>query len=159
MGARKPTAPGRIQKRDQQAQALEMKAQGMSTPQIADALGVHRVTAWGWIKEALAETVAAVHEHAGTYRAVQHERIEAAIGAIMPEVLQGNLGAVDRLVKLLARESSLMGLDLREPDTTEQHLHIHSTPEVMEYDREIADLLRKRAMLSRGEVIEGEVAE
>ncbi|MFN8124707.1 MAG: helix-turn-helix domain-containing protein [Thermoleophilia bacterium] len=159
MGREKPTSARRLTKRDHQARALELKAGGMSTPDIAHTLGVHRGTVWTWIREGLAETVAAVHENAGTYRAIQHERIEAAIGAVMPEVLQGNLGAVDRLVKLLARESSLMGLDLREPDTTEQHLHIHSTPEVMEYDREIADLLRKRAMLSRGEVIEGEVAE
>jgi post-segregation antitoxin (ccd killing protein) len=149
MGAKKPTSPARVERRLRQARALELKAAGWSTPAIAKELSIDRATAWKYVRDGLAETVADIHGDAGTYRAIQHERIEAAIGAVMPQVLDGNLGAVDRLVKLLAREGALMGLDLRAPDQVEQHLHVHANPVAADADSDIIVRLREWAVRNR----------
>jgi hypothetical protein len=45
------------------------------------------------------------------YRDLQLARCERVIRSIWSMVLAGNLGAVDRVVKVLAREAKLLGLD------------------------------------------------
>lgn len=45
------------------------------------------------------------------YRQVQIERLQAAYAAIWPNVIRGNIGAVNALVKLMEREAKLIGLD------------------------------------------------
>ena len=142
MGREKPTSARRLTKRDHQARALELKAGGMSTPDIANTLGVHRGTVWTWIREGLAETVAAVHENAGTYRAIQAGQIEELIAAYLPAAVQGDYAAADRVLKAWARQATLLGLDLREPDPVSQHLHVNVSPVAGDASRDLMDQFR-----------------
>lgn len=49
--------------------------------------------------------------HVEEYRIVQQERIAAAISAIWLNVLDGRIDAINTLIRLLERESRLLGLD------------------------------------------------
>ena len=49
--------------------------------------------------------------HVEEYRVVQQERISTAISAVWERVLEGRIDAINVLIKLMERESRLLGLD------------------------------------------------
>ena len=74
-----------------------------------------RRTSW-WCVGALEATKHDISQKTDDLRAVWAERIEALAQAILPQALDGDLAAHDRLIKLADRFARLTGLDLRAPD-------------------------------------------
>ncbi len=91
------------------AKALQYHTAGMDYTAIAATMKCSRSTAHRWVTKGiriyLAESGA---EQAGATMQLQ---LLAAIRAIWPKVLQGDLGAVDRLVRLQTRWAALTGAD------------------------------------------------
>jgi hypothetical protein len=84
---------------------------GLNYRDIAEVLGVSlntiardaKVIFERWKKE----TVSSRAEHV----AVENHRLDRALNAIWPLVLQGNLPAIDRFIRLSERRAALLGLD------------------------------------------------
>jgi DNA-binding CsgD family transcriptional regulator len=113
-----PTAASRVRHADRKAQALAMRIEGASSPEIARALNVSRQTAWRLISGALAERKAEIAERTEELRAIEHERYEQYIEKLRPMALAGDLGAHRALLRWHERLAKLLNLDLREDDVS-----------------------------------------
>jgi hypothetical protein len=63
------------------------------------------------IKTMLAQREAESGADVTEYRRIHLERIDRALFRIWPKVAQGDLDAIDRMLRLLEREARLLGLD------------------------------------------------
>lgn len=92
--------------------ALELRTAGATYDAIAQALQYgDRSTAAKAVQRALDRDYARTEGLRDEYRMLHLGRIERAIRGIWSKVVHGDLGAIDRLVRLLERESRLLGLD------------------------------------------------
>lgn len=122
------------QKRDR---ALSLRLTGATYQAIADAMGVNKSTVKRWIDAAIDGVD---KENAKQLVALENERLNRAMRAIWPKVIDGQLGAVDRLVKLSERRARLNGLD------APQKVDL-GVPEVdlAQVAKEIEDMARREA--------------
>lgn len=122
------------QKRDR---ALSLRLTGATYQAIADAMGVNKSTVKRWIDTAIDGVD---KENAKQLIALENERLNRAMRAIWPKVIDGQLGAVDRLVKLSERRARLNGLD------APQKVDL-GVPEVdlAQVAKEIEDMARREA--------------
>ena len=90
-----------------------MRLQGMTFQAIGDALGFTQQAAQKAITRSLEITKAEIAEKADELRAIEAERLEKITAVLWPKVLEGNLPAIDRVLR--ARESfrRLTGLDVQ----------------------------------------------
>lgn len=116
--ARTPTRPRRLVARERDRQALELRIQGLTFAAIGANLGVTWQAAQQAVKRSLNATKAAIAENADELRAIEAERLEKITEILWPRVLEGDLRAIDRVLR--ARESfrRLTGLDVT-PDPAE----------------------------------------
>jgi DNA-binding CsgD family transcriptional regulator len=139
-----PTSPSRVRHAERVAQALAMRIEGASTPQIAAALGISRSGAWRLLDGALAKLSAEIRDETEQLRAIQHARLERAVADVTPKAEAGDMSAYRVLVRLLEAEARLLGLNLEQPPAGEMVASIeilYSTPS------------------QRGEVVDGEFTE
>lgn len=87
---------------------LELRLAGGSLEHIGQAVGLHKSNVSRRIKAALADIPAAEAE---TLRTLENERLDAMQVAIWRQVREGDLGAVDRAIRISERRSRLNGLD------------------------------------------------
>lgn len=99
------------------AKVWALRLQGHAVRAIAQQLGCGVATAMRAINSTLDELQAARHEAAREAIALGLERLDSALVAVTPLVQQGDLEAVDRLVKIEARRAKMLGVDA--PDRTE----------------------------------------
>ncbi|KRV48793.1 hypothetical protein AQ490_23265 [Wenjunlia vitaminophila] len=94
-----------------EADAVELRRQGKTYQQIADALGVSRRTAWRRVQAALAararETVADRDALIGEHLAY----IETVLEGLLPKAAKGDARAAEVVLKALERHAKLLGLD------------------------------------------------
>lgn len=93
------------EKRDK---ALQLRLTGATYQAIANVMKVNKSTVKRWIDAAIDGVD---KENAAALIRLENERLNAAQRAIWPQVLNGQLGAVDRLVKIMERRARLNGLD------------------------------------------------
>ncbi len=84
---------------------------GKTFRQIAEENDVHPSTVSSDIKALVKELQNEGLRHVEEFRIVQMERIAVAINAIWEHVLRGDVASVNTLIRLLERESRLLGLD------------------------------------------------
>ena|SRR2546430_6459689 len=104
MGSMSASAPRTIIARERQARALELRKQGWPHQSIADDLDVTEGAVRKMLKKALAETVDAIKNDAEDLRALQLEQIAVGKAALWDAYSAGDLGAIDRMLRLMARE-------------------------------------------------------
>lgn len=110
--ARTPTRPRRLLARERDRRAVELRIEGLTFAAIGAHLGVTWQAAQQAVNRALDETRSAIAERADELRAIEAERLETITQILWPRVLDGDLKAIDRVLR--ARESfrRLVGLDL-----------------------------------------------
>lgn len=102
-------SPRRIEAAERQTQALELRKAGISYDAIAGRLGFAGAQgAYEAVKSALQRTQ---QEPADEVRRLEVERLDKLLTALWPEALKGNVQAVDRVLKIMERRASLLGLD------------------------------------------------
>ncbi len=91
------------------ARALELSKAGLTYREIAEQLGVNASTVHGYVVRTLRWSVG----QAGAEEIFQREvaRLDSMLRAIWPKVLNGDLHAVDRALRISARRAALYGLD------------------------------------------------
>lgn len=93
------------EKRDQ---ALSLRLTGATYQNIADVMSVSKSTVKRWIDAAIDGVD---KENAKALIVLENERLNRAQRAIWPAVARGQLGAVDRLLRIQERRARLNGLD------------------------------------------------
>ena len=90
-------------------QALELRKAGFTYSVIAEKLGyTGKAAAWDAVNRALKQLK---REPAEGVLALELERLDALYKSMYPQALKGNLGAVDRCLKISERRARLLGLD------------------------------------------------
>lgn len=103
------TSPRRIDARDKQRQALELRRSGATYIQIAKALGYK--TPGGSERAVKSALDRITEEPARDVLKLELERLDVALRAIATSVSQGHLGAIDRWIRLSESRRHLLGLD------------------------------------------------
>lgn len=116
--ANSPTAVRRTQTTERQLQALELRVDGHSVPEIARRLGVHKTTAYVLIQRAVEARKVDISERADELRALEADKLDAAAKALWPRVKEGDARAQDTWLRNRQRYAALLGLDLKPPDVT-----------------------------------------
>lgn len=140
-GAKGPRAVGAALGR---SQAVIMRRAGATYSQIADELGVNTSTAWRYVSQALEELRHETHENALMLQELELQRLDQMQMVLWPRVLDGELAAIDRCLRVMADRRKLLGLD--EPQRIEVAGRLMTESEL---DVAIADLLAAMAGAER----------
>lgn len=110
---RKPSAnsPHLHRAIDFAAKAVSMRRAGMTFDAIARELDVSQSVVWMAVDRWMKRTREEVKEAANDVREMELARLDKATELIMSAIEDGELQAVDRLVKVIDRRSKLLGLD------------------------------------------------
>lgn len=134
--------------KDREAQAIALRRQGLTYQAIADAMNISAPGAFQMVKRGLDRTL---REVADDYRELEVQRLETALAAIWPKVIEGNLAAIDRMMRLVEVRAKLLGLNA--PTKIEQEVTVFEGG--TELDREVqrlAELLAANADSNSGSV-------
>ena len=99
-----------LQAQERQLQALELRKAGVTYAAIAQKLGYK--TADGAHKAVGSALKKSIQEPADALRTLEVERLDAMLLAIAAQVRGGNLGAIDRALRIMERRAKLLGLDM-----------------------------------------------
>jgi hypothetical protein len=104
-----PTENQRLSAAERQRNALELRKAGIGYQQIADALGYRGVSgAYYAVQSALKRTM---REPSKAVRALEQARLDKILSAVWPAAISGDLNAIDRVLKIMARRAALLGLN------------------------------------------------
>lgn len=141
-GAR-PLLTRDINFKQRQARALEMRIEGYTQHEIANAVGVSQSAVSRMLRRALDERTA---ERVDDLRTLEYERGEALHRQLWQQAKNGNTGAAGVLTRLMDRRAKLLGLDpQREGEGGKihhdyfAHVLIYTSEEA---DRQLAELRR-----------------
>lgn len=109
--SRSRTSAQRITQAERMTQVVTLRKAGFSYRQIGAQLRIGNATVKRDLDKALMEYGAITDEEVRRWRELENARIEQALSAIWRAVVAGNVGAIDRLVKLQDRRAKLLGLD------------------------------------------------
>jgi hypothetical protein len=103
------TSPRRIQAKQRQKDALELRLAGASLALIAERLGFKGAQGAQYaIESSLKYTL----EPAATaLRQLDTQRLERLLFAVWPQAIRGDLGAIDRALRILSQRARLLGLE------------------------------------------------
>lgn len=105
------TSPRALVALQRQQQAVELRRAGRSYREIARQVGIGVASAHRLVAAAIAEARTTVQEDVVELRALELSRLDGMLGGLWPEARRGNLGAVDRVLKIMERRAKLLGLD------------------------------------------------
>lgn len=106
-----PTQPKALSATDLAAKALTLRKNGASYVQIGRALGVTPSGARRAVLRELHKVQIDLEETAREVKAMEIARIDEIMMAVYPLATKGDLYAVDRVIKLMDRRSTYLGLD------------------------------------------------
>lgn len=109
--AQNATASRRTQAAEREKAAFALRIAGATYAQIAERLGVTTAGAHKMVKRVLERTRAETNEIADELRRVEVERLDALTLTLWKQATAGNLGAVDRVLRVMERRARLLGLD------------------------------------------------
>jgi uncharacterized protein YegP (UPF0339 family) len=115
-----------IQAREKQAQAVQLRANGATLQQIADALGYKsRTSAYRAIEADLTRQNSTYRDDAEMVREMMVHRLDEMMLAFYPKARQGDQKAAEVVMRIDQRRSDLLGLDA--PKTLEARVQIDIT--------------------------------
>ncbi len=93
------------------AKAVQLRMAGFTITDIAEQIGKSKSQTHRYLKSALEDYARDAAEAAQELVAIQEARIERMIRGLWSKAIQGQVGATDRVIKLLERQAKLHGLD------------------------------------------------
>lgn len=98
---------------ENQRRALELRRSGASYTEIAAAIGLSRSHAHRLVSLALADARESVATNADELRAEELSRLDALLSSLWAAARRGQLGAVDRVLKIMERRARMLNLDVQ----------------------------------------------
>jgi hypothetical protein len=103
------TSPRMIKAREKEGRALELRLYGANYEGIAEQLGYADASgAYKAISRALDRLTA---EPSKEVLRIELERLDRMLSAVLGQAVQGHLGSIDRVLKIMERRAKLLGLD------------------------------------------------
>lgn len=124
----------RIEAAERQRKALELKKMGQSYEAIAIACGyAGRSGAYKAVAAALAEIT---REPAEDVLKLELERLDRVLLAVWERARDGDLAAIDRVLRITQQRMALVGFDVKSQMAIEEHQILRKRVEALEQDRE-----------------------
>lgn len=102
------TSPAAIEKRQRMDQALKLRARGKLYREIAEDLGIGQTTAYDYVQAAMKEIP---RENAEIVFNLDVDRLDKAMDALWPAVLEGDVKAIEAMLKIHDKRVKLFHLD------------------------------------------------
>jgi hypothetical protein len=112
---------------------LELRSAGLSFREIARELKVAPATAYKAVARGLAAVNAGCREQAQELRALEALRLDQLQAALWERATDGDVRAIDRILRIMERRARLLGLD--EPERRETKVEIN--PREARFRREL----------------------
>jgi len=107
----RPQSPRQTAAREREQMAFDLRKSGASYAAIGSRLGISPQAAYKCVSRVLKRIVADTKDNVEAVRQIEVERIDRLTMAIWQGATSGNLGAIDRVLKLSERRAKLLGLD------------------------------------------------
>lgn len=101
----------KVTARERELRALELRKAGLTYLQIAQQLGITEQGAHKAVMRTLKRLNERIMEQAAEVRRLELERLDAMLLSLWPQARKGNLGAIDRVLRIMQRRADLLGLD------------------------------------------------
>lgn len=101
------SSPAKLQARQLQLKALELRLQGLSYQEIGERIGRSDTWAYRLVMRAMRETI---QEPADKVRELETSRLEKMLARVWPMIEEGNLQAIDRGVRIIEVLAKINGL-------------------------------------------------
>ena len=135
------TSGRRLRGAECRARALELRKNGLTYEAIAQELGISLQYAHKTVSQALAALEKANAEEARHVRTLELERLETLFLKAFTRARKGDLGAIDRVLRIMERKAKLLGLDA--PSRSEVTASLTSTNEWVELRTRILAVLER----------------
>lgn len=106
------TGARRIDSRELERQAFEMRKAGHSYASISAATGVTRQAAHAAVTRVLKKLSEETNADAEHVRALELDRLDAILAGIWSAAIGGDVDAIDRVLRIMQRRAALEGLDV-----------------------------------------------
>jgi DNA-binding CsgD family transcriptional regulator len=104
-------APSKVKTAQLESECLRLRLDGLTHREIAAQLGVAPATAYRRVHHALEEINQHNAEEAGMLRDLEALRLDDLQSAIWRQALDGDGGAINRILAIMTRRAKLFGLD------------------------------------------------
>lgn len=131
-----PTAKRRITASVRRAEALKLRLGGATFQEIADVLSIRKQSAHELVCSGLDDLAAETRDSTERLRAQEGARLDRMLSILWPKVEAGDLGAIDRALKVIQTRTRLFGLAPTGPLVS---VNVHATPGMPGYQRTAAD--------------------
>lgn len=111
MAARNTTSAAKALKLQRQQAALELRRAGRGYVEIGNQLGISKSAAHRMVTQALAEARQQIEAEVHELKSEELSRLDGMLAGIWPDARKGNVGAIDRVLKIMERRAKLLGLD------------------------------------------------
>ena len=91
--------------------AISLRREGQSFAQIGQALGITKQSAHNLVKTALDRLADETREVTAQWRALEADRLDCLQVAAWDKAIEGNLPAIDLVLKIMERRAKLLALD------------------------------------------------
>lgn len=109
--ANAPTAKRKVTAAERRQQAINLRMGGKTFQQIGEQLGITKQSAHSLVITALKEISTKTAESAEELRRMEMERLDFMRNAIWGQVINGDVLAIDRALRISKRMAELLGLD------------------------------------------------
>jgi hypothetical protein len=106
-----PTSPIKVRAAQRRQEALLLRIQGYTYPEIASKLGVTRRRAAQYVSESLKRMYDRIPDLTAHYRQLTLTRLEHMFRALWPAIQKGDSRAAATAVKILTNQARLLGLN------------------------------------------------
>jgi len=124
---------------ERRVKAFELRKQGQSYRAIGQVLGVSHAQAQRDVVEELDRLNALTRAHAEDYRRLQLERLEDLLAAVWPAAIDGDIAAQGAVLRIIERQSRLLGLDAPARIDIEQRIRIAAAELGLDPDEAVAE--------------------
>lgn len=96
---------------ERRTKAFELRKSGLTYEKIGNKIGISTQAAHGLIKRELVRLSKQAEGDASLLRQLEIERLDCLIDAIWPKAMDGDLPAIDRVLRIAERRARFLGLD------------------------------------------------
>lgn len=111
MAATNRNSAQRAQGAKSREQALDLRRSGLSYQRIGEEMGISMARAHQLVAKAMEETHRAIAAGADALRAEEISRLDGMLAALWPKAKNGDVAAVDRVLKISERKAKLLGIE------------------------------------------------
>lgn len=139
------TSPRRIRARLNAEAALNLRKSGVTYTEIGRRLGISQSAAYQAVARELDRINRSIAESAEQLRRLELERLDQLQVTLWMQAMNGHMGAVDRIIRIMERRARLAGLDMT--DKVSVSAEIATVPSL----HELIELIRPRTTSEQDE--------